>query len=140
MLRWMVGIHKSSWNTMLFSELWAYWKFIKSTTGFTPFQLVYGIEAIFSIECEIPSFKLVVELLPNTSTKEEHVFYLMQLDETHCDATLVIETQKNNLKAQYDKLVKPHVFYKGDLGLFTNKIVTYLGSVNLSPCGMNLIL
>jgi hypothetical protein len=60
--------------------------------GFTPFQLVYGIEVFFPIECEIPSLKLVVEILPNTIAKEECLFYLMQLDENHHDATLVIET------------------------------------------------
>jgi hypothetical protein len=88
----MVGIHNSSWNTMLFSTLWAYQTFVKSTTGFTPFQLVYGIEVILSIEYEIPYLKLVVKLLPNTSSEEEELLYLIQLDETHHDASLVIET------------------------------------------------
>jgi hypothetical protein len=111
MLRRMVGIHKSSWHTMLFSTLWAYQTSVKSATGFTPFQLVYGIEAILSIECEIPSLKLVVELLPNTSAEEERLLYLMQLDETRRDAALVIETQKKCVKAQYDKHVKPRVFF-----------------------------
>jgi hypothetical protein len=55
MLRRMIGIHKTSWHTMLFSSLWAYRTSVKSTTGFTPFQLVYGVEAILPIECEIPS-------------------------------------------------------------------------------------
>jgi hypothetical protein len=64
-----------------------------------------------SIECEIPSLKLVVELLPNTSAEEESLLYLMQLDETHCDAALVILTQKKRVKAQYDKHFKPHFFY-----------------------------
>jgi hypothetical protein len=64
---------------------------VKSTIGFTPFQLFYGLEAILLIECEIPSLKLSVELLPNTSTEKEHLLYLMQLDEAHHDATLVIE-------------------------------------------------
>ena len=54
MLRRIIGIHKTSWHMMLFSTLWAYRTFMKSATGFTPFQLVYGIEAILSIECEIP--------------------------------------------------------------------------------------
>jgi transposase InsO family protein len=67
MLRRMVGIHKSSWHTMIFSALWAYQMSVKSAMGFTPFQLVYGIEAILSIECEILSLKLAVELLPNTT-------------------------------------------------------------------------
>jgi hypothetical protein len=96
----MVGIHKSSWHTMLFSTLWAYQTSVNSSTRFTPFQLVYGIEVILSIECEIPYLKLIVKLLPNTSTEEEHLLYLMQLDETHCDVALVIETQKKNVKSQ----------------------------------------
>jgi hypothetical protein len=77
---------------MLFSALWAYRTFVKSATGFTPFQLVYGLGAIFPIECEISSLKLAVELLPNTFFEEENMLYLMKLDKTHRDATLVIET------------------------------------------------
>jgi hypothetical protein len=90
MLRQMIGIHKTSWHTMFFSALWAYQTSIKSATGFTAFQLVYGVEAILPIEYKIPSLKLAVELLPNTSAEEESLLYLMRLDETQCDATLVI--------------------------------------------------
>jgi hypothetical protein len=117
MLRRIIGIHKTSWHTMLFSTLWTYWTSVKSSTGFIPFQLVYGIEVVLSIECEIPSLKLVIELLPNTSTKEERLLYLMQLDEYYHDFTLVIETQKNHVKSQYNKNVKPCVFSEGDLVL-----------------------
>jgi hypothetical protein len=92
MLRWMIGIHKKSWHTMLFSTLWAYQTSVKSATEFTPFYLVYGIEVVLPIECEIPSLKLAVELLPNTSAEEECLLYLMQLDETRRDASMVIET------------------------------------------------
>jgi hypothetical protein len=69
MLRRMIGIHKTSWHTMLFLALWAYRTSVKSATGFTPFRLVYGVESILPIECKIPSLKLVVELLPNTSAE-----------------------------------------------------------------------
>jgi hypothetical protein len=62
---------------MLFSALWAYRTSLKSAIGFTPFQLVYDIEVILSIECEIPSLNLAVELLPNTSVEEERLLYLM---------------------------------------------------------------
>jgi hypothetical protein len=77
MLRRIIGIHKTSWHMMLFSALWAYRTSVKSATGFTPFQLVYGIEVVLSIECEIPSLKLAIELLPNTSTEEEHVYCIL---------------------------------------------------------------
>jgi hypothetical protein len=124
----MVGIHKSNWHTMLFSTLWAYQTSVKSSTGFTHFLLVYGIEEILSIECEIPSLKLVVELLPNTSIEEEHLLYLMQLDETRRDVALVIETQKKHVKAQYDKHVKPRVFSEGDLVLLYEQYCDLLGA------------
>jgi hypothetical protein len=81
MLKRMIGKHKSNWNLMLFPTLWAYRTSTKTTTGFTPFQLVYGLEVILPIECEIPSLKLVVELLPNTFTEEERLLYLSCLDE-----------------------------------------------------------
>ena len=79
---------------MLFSALWAYRTSIKSVTIFTPFQLVYGLEATLLIECEIPSLKIVVELLPDTSPEEEHLLYLERLDETRLLAALFIEAQK----------------------------------------------
>jgi transposase InsO family protein len=77
MIQRMIGIHKTSWHRMLFLALWAYQTSIKSAIGFTPFRLVYGLEAILPIECEIHSLKLAVELLPNTSAEEEHLLYLM---------------------------------------------------------------
>ena len=67
---------------MLFLALWAYRTLVKTATGFTPFQLVYGLEAIFPIECEIPSLKLAVQLLPETSVLEARLVELEQLDET----------------------------------------------------------
>jgi hypothetical protein len=70
MLQQMIGIHKTSWHTRLFSALWAYRTSVKYATGFTPFRLFYGVEAILPIECEIPSLNLAVELLPNTSAEE----------------------------------------------------------------------
>ena len=118
---------------MSFSTLWAYRKSIKSATGFTPFQLVYGVEAILPIECEIPSLKLAVELLPNTSAEEERLLYLMQLDETRHDATLVIEAQKKRVKAQYDKHVKPHIFSKGDIVLLYEHDWDVLGAGKFKP-------
>ena len=64
---------------------------MKDATGFTPFQLVYELEATLPIECEIPSLKLAVELLPNTTLVEERLLYLERLDETYWLASLAIE-------------------------------------------------
>ena len=46
MIKRIIGIHKSNWHNMLFLALWAYRTSTKTATGFTPFQLVYGLEAV----------------------------------------------------------------------------------------------
>lgn len=71
---------------------------MKTATGFTPFQLVFGLEAVLPIECEIPSFKLAIQLFPNTSVEGERLLYLEQLDETRGDAAIVNEVHKKRIK------------------------------------------
>lgn len=66
MIQRMVDQNQSNWHIMLYLALWAYINSLKIATCFTPFQLVHGIEFILLIECEIPSMKLAIELLPNT--------------------------------------------------------------------------
>jgi hypothetical protein len=50
MIQWMVGENKTSWHLQLFFTLSAYRTSVKTTTGFTPFHLVYGIEVVLPIE------------------------------------------------------------------------------------------
>ena len=42
---------------------------------------MHGVELILLVECEIPSLKLAMELLPDTSPLEEHLVHLEKLDE-----------------------------------------------------------
>jgi transposase InsO family protein len=42
---------KSNWHLMLYSTLWDYQTSVKIATGFSPFQLIYGLEVVFPIEC-----------------------------------------------------------------------------------------
>ena len=51
-------------------------------SNITPFQLAFGLEAVLPIECEIPSLKLVVELLAGTTATEECLLSLDHLDGT----------------------------------------------------------
>eukprot|EP00253_Pinus_taeda_P024275 PITA_24275 len=108
--------------------LWAYRTLVRNATGFTPFQLVYGLEAILPVQCEILSLKLVVDLLPGTSEEEARFLELIQLDETRHDAASANEAHKKRVKALLDKNVKPRVFSEGDLVLLYNQESDKLGA------------
>jgi hypothetical protein len=92
---------------MLYSSLWAYQTYVKTATSFSPFQIVYGLEEVFPIECLIPSLKLAIRLLPDTSPLEEWLLYLEQLNEQFHDAALSNEAHKQKFKCQYDRFVRP---------------------------------
>ena len=49
------------WSDHLADVLWAYKSSVKTTTGFLPFSLVYGTEAISPVELVIPTPRVVFE-------------------------------------------------------------------------------
>ena len=118
---------------MLFSVLWVYRTLVKTSTGFTPFQLVYGLEAVLPIECEILSLQIVVQLLPATSEEEKHLLYLAQLDENRRDSALAIKTHAKRIKAQYDRNVTPRNFSERDLVLLYDQANDELGAGKFVP-------
>jgi hypothetical protein len=118
---------------MLYSALWAYRTSIKTATSFSPFQLIYRLEAFLPIECQIPSLKLVVQLFPDTSPLEEQLVYLEQLDEQRRDAALANEAHKHKVKFQYDRFVHPRIFSEGNLVLVYDKDKDPLGAGKFKP-------
>ena len=49
------------WHEKLPFALHAYQTAVRMFTGATPFSLVYGMEAVFPIEVEIPSLRVLME-------------------------------------------------------------------------------
>ena len=49
---------KGIWSKELPSILWAYRMVARTPTGETPFQLVYGCEAVILIEVELTSYRV----------------------------------------------------------------------------------
>jgi hypothetical protein len=120
---------------MLYSTLWAYRTSVKTATGFSPFQLVYGLEAVLPIECQIPSLKLAVQLFPDTSPLEERLLYLEQLDEKRRDAALANEAHK---KKSSVSMIGPFVLgfsLKATLSWSMTKIRIPWGQASSNPCG-----
>ena len=85
------------------------------------------------VECEIPSLKLAIELLPDTSALEEHLVHLEQLDEQRRDSLVDLEVNKHRNKVQYDKYVCPRNFSEGDLVLLWDQAKEPLGERKFNP-------
>jgi hypothetical protein len=56
------------------------------------------MEVVLPIKCQIPSLKLAVQLLPDTSPLEEWLVHLEQLNEQRFDAALANEAHKHKVK------------------------------------------
>lgn len=110
MLQRMIGVQKRNWNLIMYLAFWAYRTSVRNATRCTRFQLVYGLEVILPIQCEISSLKLAIDLLPDTSDEEARFLELIHLDETRREAALANEAHKKRIKAQYDRNFKPHIF------------------------------
>jgi len=117
MLQRTVNKHKTNWHHMLFSALWAYRTAVKTATGFTPFHLVHGVEATLPIECEIPTLRTAIELLPDTAPLEQRLLNLESLDEDRRSSLQNNEAAKKRSKATFDRHVNLRSFREGDLVL-----------------------
>jgi hypothetical protein len=106
---------------------------MKTFIWFSPFQLVHGMEAVLLIECDMSSFKITIDVLPDTSTLEKFLIHIEHINEKRRDATMANGAHKKHVKVQYDKFVHPQIFSKGDLILVYDQYKDTLGAGNFNP-------
>ena len=63
-LKHTINASPSNWHIMLYPALWAYQTNVKTATGFSPFQLVHGVEAVTRVKCKILSLKMEFRIQP----------------------------------------------------------------------------
>eukprot|EP00253_Pinus_taeda_P028448 PITA_28448 len=90
-----------------------------------------------TIQCEISSLKLTIDLLPETSEEEARFLELIHLDETHRDTALANKTHKKRIRVQFHKNVKSRVFSEGDLVLLYDQVSDKLGAGKFEPLRMD---
>ena len=73
----------------LIEATWAYNTTWKTTTGFTPYELVYGKKALLSIDFEYNTLRMVAQLdLDLSHAPKERFLHLNGLDEFRMQALL----------------------------------------------------
>ena len=91
------------WYSKLIDALWAYQIAYKVTTKYTPFQLVYGQEAILPIELELPLSRIAInERFGEVDSLEARINMLEKLDEISSQAYLNTTAILKWHKSYYD--------------------------------------
>ena len=77
-----VASHRRDWATRFLEALWAYRTTWRNTTGYSPYQLVFGKEPIFPIEFEIQTLMIAQEVgLDMNEAKINRLHQINELDE-----------------------------------------------------------
>ena len=104
------------WSDHLADVLWACRSSVKTATGFSPFSLVYGTEAINPVELVIPTRRVVLEENQGESEDASNEKRLADLEGVEEEREL---TKKRSQRYQqrmtraYAQAVRPRVFSKG---------------------------
>ncbi|XP_055819392.1 uncharacterized protein LOC129888443 [Solanum dulcamara] len=116
-LRKIVDGHRQ-WHEKLPYALLGYRTTIRTSTGATPYMLVYGSEAVIPAEVEIPSLRIIQEVgLDDAEWIRSRIEQLMLIDEKRMDAVCHGQLYQNRMAKAFNKKVKPRQFTPGQLVL-----------------------
>ena len=91
---------------------------VRTSTGATPFSLVYEMEVVLPFEVEVPSLRILTESeLKESEWAQAHFDQLNLIEGKHLVAMSHGRLYQRRVKNAFDKKVCPHKFNEGDLVL-----------------------
>ena len=116
-LRKMVETSRD-WSEKPPFALWAYRTSFRTSTGATPYSLVYGMEAVLPIEIEMGSLRVTLEQqISETEWAQSRFVQLSLLDERRLRAADHVQAYQRKMARAFKKRVKPRPLQRGDLVL-----------------------
>jgi len=104
------------WHEMLPFALHGYRTSVRTSTGVTPFSLVYGTEAVLPFEVEIASLRVLMEIeLKEAEWVQARYDQLNLIKEKRLAAVCHGQLYQRRMKKPFDKKVRPREFHVGDL-------------------------
>nr|XP_009615865.1 uncharacterized protein LOC104108511 [Nicotiana tomentosiformis] len=117
----LVSASRKDWFVKLDEALWAYRTAFKTTTGTSPFKLVYCKSCHLPVEIEHKAYWVIKMLNLDLSLAGDHRLEQMnELEEFTLDACESARIFKEKTKKWHDRLIKPNKFYEGDRVLLYN--------------------
>eukprot|EP00253_Pinus_taeda_P036248 PITA_36248 len=122
----VVSSNRKDWADHLVEATWAYNTTWKTTTGFTPYELVYRKNALLSIEFEYNTLRVAAQLdLDLSHTQRERLLQLNGLDEHRMQALLHSEVFQLQRKIWHDRHLNEKQFQPGDWALLYDSRYKY---------------
>ncbi|MCO5561160.1 hypothetical protein L7F22_014781 [Adiantum nelumboides] len=102
-----VGDKAQKWDQHLDAALWAYRTSLKASLGYTPFQLVYGQEALLPIEVELSSLRVLQAREGGPKEKvKQRILALEKLELDREEAILHYVNQVEKRRINFNKKLK----------------------------------
>ena len=114
----IVSDKRCGWELKLHAALWAYRVAYKTSIGTTPFNMVFGLEAILPMEFLIPTLRVTKELNWMGHKLSEWLEDLEKLDETCLAAVDGVYALKRQQRKFHDSHISIKEFKLGNLVLF----------------------
>ena len=108
LLKKVVRKSKRDWHERAEEALWAYRTTYRTPTQAMPYSLVYGVEAVLPLECQIPSLRIVIqEGLSNEDNVHLRLEELEALDEKRLGAQQRLKCYQARISRTFNKKVRP---------------------------------
>ncbi|RDX91778.1 Gypsy retrotransposon integrase-like protein 1, partial [Mucuna pruriens] len=113
-----VVVTYKDWQEMLPHALHGYRTSVRTSTGATPYSLVYGTKVVLPVEVEIPSLRVLAEVeLEEAEWIQQRLDQLNMIDVKRLNALCHGQLYQKRIKKAFDKKVRPHIFKEGDMVL-----------------------
>jgi transposase InsO family protein len=120
-LKKVVGENKISWHSKIKYAVWADGITTKTSTGKTPFELVYGLEAKLPVNLQIPILCFTQQYAIDTTTIQGRINQPIELDEMRRSVFGQMERNQEKIKNTFDHQANKRNFIEGDLILLWDK-------------------
>ncbi|CAL8134811.1 unnamed protein product [Prunus armeniaca] len=116
-LKKMISGNKRDWHERLPEALWAYRTTIRNSTRCTPYNLVFGFEAILPLKVQLPSLRVALQLANPDKNANVRLAELKALDEKKLVAQQRLEIYQAQVAWAFNRKVKFISFSIADLVL-----------------------
>ena len=106
--------NKKSWHLKLINALWADRICIKRSIGTSPFEIVYGVQALFPVSLAVPVMKLIQEQEEEPSSVQRRINQMIALEEKREHIYNESQLFQQKVKKTHDKRVKEENFLLND--------------------------